>query len=193
MIRCQLEITGSKNPTVSLADADLDLAAKLVAIAGFGLTGRACTATSRVIVGTSGLAAFTEEARGVGGPGRSARGFRLASRWGLPSTARTRRQPGRHHAGHLPRAPSSSGAVPDHRGDLAHGWFLQPAVLGGVTPSMRVAQEEIFGPVVALAVDGFDEERSPWPTARGLRPSASLVTRDYRKARRMPTASSAAS
>lgn len=67
-------------------------------------------------------------------------------------------------------------------GDLAHGWFMQPAVLGGVTPTMRVAREEIFGPVVAiLAVDSFDEAIS---VANGVDYglSASLVTRDYRKA-----------
>src|SRR6185312_9033253 len=49
MTRAQMEM-GGKNPTIVLGDADLDLATKLVAIAGFGLTGQACTATSRVIV-----------------------------------------------------------------------------------------------------------------------------------------------
>ncbi len=49
MARAQMEM-GGKNPTIVLADADLDLAARLVATAGFGLTGQACTATSRVIV-----------------------------------------------------------------------------------------------------------------------------------------------
>ncbi|MFZ4779063.1 MAG: aldehyde dehydrogenase family protein, partial [Terrimicrobiaceae bacterium] len=49
MARAQMEM-GGKNPTLVLADADLDLAATLVAKSGFGLTGQACTATSRVIV-----------------------------------------------------------------------------------------------------------------------------------------------
>src|SRR2546430_3384173 len=49
MARGQMEM-GGKNPTIVLGDADLDLAANLVAIGGFGLTGQACTATSRVIV-----------------------------------------------------------------------------------------------------------------------------------------------
>src|SRR5687767_13154941 len=49
MARAQMEM-GGKNPTIVLADADLDLAATLVVKAGFGLTGQACTATSRVIV-----------------------------------------------------------------------------------------------------------------------------------------------
>src|ERR1043166_8426961 len=60
MARAQMEM-GGKNPTIVLADADLDLAARLVATAGFGLTGQACTATSRVIVEKSVAAQFTEK------------------------------------------------------------------------------------------------------------------------------------
>src|SRR5205814_9658181 len=60
MARPQLAM-GGKNPTIVLADADLDLAAKLVALAGFGLTGQACTATSRVIVEKSVVDSLTEK------------------------------------------------------------------------------------------------------------------------------------
>src|SRR2546422_1229365 len=60
MARAQMEM-GGKNPTIVLADADLDLAAKLVATAGFGLTGQACTATSRVIVEKSVADAFAQK------------------------------------------------------------------------------------------------------------------------------------
>src|SRR6266446_7282672 len=60
MARAQMEM-GGKNPTIVLADADLDLAATLVTRAGFGLTGQACTATSRAIVERSVLEPFTEK------------------------------------------------------------------------------------------------------------------------------------
>src|SRR5260221_5256383 len=60
MARAQMEM-GGKNPTIVLADADLDLAASLVAKAGFGLTGQACTATSRAIVEKSVLEPFIEK------------------------------------------------------------------------------------------------------------------------------------
>ena len=60
MARSQMEM-GGKNPTIVLADADLDLAATLVARAGFGLTGQACTATSRAIVERSVLEPFVEK------------------------------------------------------------------------------------------------------------------------------------
>src|ERR1051325_463476 len=58
MTRAQMEM-GGKNPTIVLADADLDLAARLVTTAGFGLTGQACTATSRGIVEKSAAETFT--------------------------------------------------------------------------------------------------------------------------------------
>ena len=67
-------------------------------------------------------------------------------------------------------------------GEMAHGYFMQPTVLGDVTPSMTIAQEEVFGPVVAvLGVDSFDEAIS---VANGVPYglSASLVTRDFKKA-----------
>src|SRR3954454_24614441 len=60
MARAQMEM-GGKNPTIVLADADLDLAATLVARAGFGLTGQACPATSRVIVEKPVAAQFIEK------------------------------------------------------------------------------------------------------------------------------------
>jgi len=67
-------------------------------------------------------------------------------------------------------------------GEQAHGWFMQPTVLGNVKPSMCIACEEVFGPVVAvLAVENFDEAIA---VANGVDVglSASIVTRDLKKA-----------
>jgi aldehyde dehydrogenase (NAD+) len=67
-------------------------------------------------------------------------------------------------------------------GDLAHGFFMQPTLLRNVTPSMRIAREEVFGPVVALIeVNDFDEALT---VANGVDVglSASIVTRDIKKA-----------
>jgi len=182
MIRMQLEM-GSKNPTIVLADADLDLAVRLVAIAGFGLTGQACTATSRVIVERSVLPAFTEKLIAVAkawkvGPGLSA-GVQMG-----PAVNADEFQ-GNFDAIRQAQSEGAEllwGGERLTEGDLAHGYFLQPAILGGVTPSMRIAQEEVFGPVVAiLAVESFDEAIA---VANGVKYglSASLVTRDFKKA-----------
>jgi aldehyde dehydrogenase (NAD+) len=182
MIRTQLEM-GSKNATIVLADADLDLAARLSAIAGFGLTGQACTATSRVIVERSVLAAFTEKFVALAkawkvGPGLSA---------GVQMGPAVNEAELRGNLDAIVQAKSEGaelvwGGERLAEGDLAHGWFMQPAVLGGVKPSMRVAQEEIFGPVVAvMAVDSFDEAIA---VANGVKYglSATVVTRDFKKA-----------
>jgi aldehyde dehydrogenase (NAD+) len=69
-------------------------------------------------------------------------------------------------------------------GDLAHGWFMEPTVLGGVTPAMPIACEEVFGPVVAvITADNFDDAlRIANGVDVGL--SASLVTRDFKNALR---------
>jgi aldehyde dehydrogenase (NAD+) len=67
-------------------------------------------------------------------------------------------------------------------GELARGYFMEPTVLGSVTPNLRIAREEVFGPVVAIiAVDNFDEAIA---VANGVEVglSASIVTRDLKKA-----------
>ncbi len=182
MIRTQLEM-GSKNPTLVLADADLDLAARLTAIAGFGLTGQACTATSRVIVEQPVLAAFTEKLVALAQSWKVGPGLAAGVQMG-PAVSESELQ-GNLDALTQARAEGAEllwGGARLTDGDLAHGWFMQPAVVGGVRPSMRIAQEEVFGPVVAiLAVDSFDEAIT---VANGVEYglSATLVTRDFKKA-----------
>jgi aldehyde dehydrogenase (NAD+) len=182
MVRAQMEM-GGKNPTLVLADADLDLAASLVARAGFGLTGQACTATSRVIVERPVVAAFTEKLVALAkgwkvGPGLSAGGQMGPA----VSEAELKGNLEWIQIAQAEGAELTWGGARLTEGDLEHGWFMQPAVLSGVTPSMRIAREEVFGPVVAvLAVDSFDEAVSVANSVDvGL--SASLVTRDFRKA-----------
>lgn len=182
MARSQMEM-GGKNPTIVLADADLDLAVSLVVRAGFGLTGQACTATSRVIVERSVAPAFTEKlvakARALKvGPGLAA-GIEMG-----PAVNESQLKTDLEYVT-IARDEGATLLCGGRRltdGDLAHGWFVEPTVFGDVTPSMRIAREEVFGPVIAvLAVDGFDEALA---VANGVDVglSASIVTRDLRKA-----------
>jgi acyl-CoA reductase-like NAD-dependent aldehyde dehydrogenase len=182
MARSQMEM-GGKNPTIVLADADLDLAVNLVIRAGFGLTGQACTATSRVIVERAVLPAFTEK---------------LVAKTKLLKVGNGL-QPGVDMGPTISEAQLNGnlayveGAVRQgarllyggHRlteGDLAHGWFMEPTVLGDVAPTMTIACEEVFGPVIAvLGVEDLDEAlRVANGVEFGL--SASIVTRDLKKA-----------
>jgi aldehyde dehydrogenase (NAD+) len=182
MARAQMEM-GGKNPTIVLADADLDLAAALVAKAGFGLTGQACTATSRAIVEKPVLEAFTDKLIAKARALKVGNGLTPGVEMG-PAVSK------QQLAGNLDYI---EGAVTQGakllcggqrliEGDLTHGWFMQPTVLGGVEPSMRIACEEVFGPVVAvLAARDFDEAlRIANGVEMGL--SASIVTRDFKKA-----------
>jgi len=182
MARAQMEM-GGKNPTLVLADADLDLAAKLVAIAGFGLTGQACTATSRVIVEKRVADAFAQKLIERAGAIRIGNGLREGVTMG-PAVSK------QQLAGNLEYVDVATGEGARvlyggrrlTEGDFAHGHFMEPTVVGNVRPMMRIACEEVFGPVVAIiAVDNFDEAIR---VANGLEVglSASVVTRDLRKA-----------
>src|SRR6266516_3098608 len=182
MARAQMEM-GGKNPTIVLADADLDLAAKLVAIAGFGLTGQACTATSRVIVEKGVADAFTarliEKAKTIVVGNGLKQGVTMGPAVSQPqlennlNSIRLAQEEG---------ATLLWGGKRLSEGELAHGWFMQPTLLGNVKPSARIAAEEVFGPVVAiLQVEDFDEALS-LANALDVGLCASIVTRDLKRA-----------
>lgn len=182
MARAQMEM-GGKNPTIVLADADLDLAATLVAKAGFGLTGQACTATSRAIVEQSVLEPFTQKLVAKAQALKVGNGLTQGIEMG-PAVSK------QQLAGNLEYIDGAvaqgaqlvSGGKRLSGGAFDHGWFMEPAVLGNVTPEMRIAREEVFGPVVAVmaAADFEDALRIANGVDVGL--SASIVTRDLKKA-----------
>lgn len=182
MARAQMEM-GGKNPTIVLADADLDLAARLVATAGFGLTGQACTATSRVIVERPVADAFAakliEKANAIVAGNGLKPGVTMGPAVSAPQLE--------GNLGYVKVAQAEGatllcGGQRLADGDLAHGHFMQPTVLGNVKPGARIACEEVFGPVVGIIpVDSFEEALT---VANGVDVglSASLVTRDFKKA-----------
>jgi acyl-CoA reductase-like NAD-dependent aldehyde dehydrogenase len=182
MARAQMEM-GGKNPTIVLADADLELAATLVMRAGFGLTGQACTATSRVLVERPVLDAFLEK---LAAKARALKvGNGLTS--GVEMGPAVSQQQLNGNLAHIDRALQDGaklvcGGQRLKEGDLQHGLFMQPTVLANVKPTMPIACDEVFGPVVAvLAVENFDEALAVANNVDvGL--SASIVTRDLKKA-----------
>ncbi|MBM3881136.1 MAG: aldehyde dehydrogenase family protein [Verrucomicrobia bacterium] len=182
MARAQLEM-GGKNPTIVLADADLDLAATLVVKAGFGLTGQACTATSRAIVERPVLAPFLEKLVAKTQALKVGNGLNQATDMG-PAIDQAQLEGNLAYVTDALRegARLQCGGQRLSDGPFAHGWFMQPTVLSDVTPSMRIAREEVFGPVVAvLAVDDFDQAIA---VANGVDVglSASIVTRNLKLA-----------
>ena len=182
MARAQMEM-GGKNPTIVLADADLDLAVSLVVKAGFGLTGQACTATSRVIVEKSVIKSFTEKLVAKARTLKVGNGLTSGIEMG-PAVSQEQLDTDLSYVkGAVAEgAKLLCGGRRIQEGALAHGFFIEPTVLGDVTPAMRIAREEIFGPVLAvMEVDNFDEALQ---VANGVETglSASIVTRDLKQA-----------
>jgi aldehyde dehydrogenase (NAD+) len=174
---------GGKNGIVVLSDADLELAVEGALWGAFGTAGQRCTASSRLIVERSVLADFTDAfvAR--------TRALRLGD--GLVdgvdvgpviNETQLRRIHGYTEIGIDEGAELLTGGTVAGEGELARGFFYTPTVFAGVKPSMRIAQEEIFGPTVAiLAVDSLDEALAAANSTQfGL--SLSLYTNDLRHA-----------
>jgi len=176
--RVQLEM-GGKNPAVVMPSADVDEAVDIAAGGAFGVTGQACTATSRAIVHediyeefVAGVVAAAEEIDI--GPGLDGADMGPhVSQSELDSTLE------------YVTIGTEEGATLETGGeqvDAGDGFFVEPAVFSAVEPDMRIAQEEIFGPVLAVIPVGSYEEAVE--VANGVRYglSASIVTQDLSEA-----------
>jgi aldehyde dehydrogenase (NAD+) len=180
--RLSLEM-GGKNAMLVMDDADLDLALEGVLWGAFGTTGQRCTATSRLVVHERVHDRLVQmlcdrAARLRLGPGLDERTDvgPLINEDALKKVeyyVGVARQDG---------ARVLIGGARANGAGLERGWFYQPTVLAGVTPGMRVEQQEIFGPVLAvIKVGSLDEAiRVNNDVPYGL--SSSLYTRDVNAA-----------
>ncbi|MBL8291846.1 MAG: aldehyde dehydrogenase family protein [Bryobacterales bacterium] len=175
-LRIQLEM-GGKNPTIVLADCDFNSAVENVANAAFFSTGQKCTATSRAIVEDSiydkFVAALVERTKKLRVGNGMLPGIDIgpAVDEGQLETNLKYIEIGRQEAGEP--------LVGGHRltgGDYDKGYFVAPTIFGDVTENMRLAQEEVFGPVLAVmrAKDFADAMRIANNIPFGL--SASIQT-----------------
>jgi alpha-ketoglutaric semialdehyde dehydrogenase len=183
-VRLQTEM-GGKNATAVLADADLDLAARTVAAAAFGQAGQRCTATSRLVVDDAVADELLERLVAAVGELRVGPGLDPATTMG-PVVNQSQQE---EVLAHLERAAGEGARVAVGGGrsenpDLAHGCFVQPTVLDGVTPEMAIWRDEVFGPVLAVRrVRGFEEAVAAVnDSVYGL--SAAVFTRDVGLAHR---------
>jgi len=158
MIRVQAEM-GGKNPVVVLADADLDLAVEATAQGAFGSTGQRCTATSRVIVEEAVADRFVERLAARAKKVRVGNGLEPTTDMG-PAVDRSQMQTDLDYIGIGGKESATlvCGGRKLEEGALAHGHFVEPTVFDHVKTTMRIAQEEIFGPVVSVVrVKDFEE------------------------------------
>src|SRR6266567_2138201 len=179
---CHLEM-GGKNILIVLEDANLDLAIDGAIWGGFGTTGQRCTAASRVAVHKKiykeFLHRFVERAKSL----RVGDGLDPATDMGPCINEEQLGKVMEYVAiGKTEDAKLMTGGHRLTDGAYATGWFHEPTVFADCDPRMRIAQEEIFGPVVAvIPIDGFEEAIE---VANGVRYglSASIYTQDVNRA-----------
>src|SRR5882724_4995608 len=179
---CSLEL-GGKNPMIVLEDANLDLAIEGGLWGAFGTTGQRCTATSRIIV-QKGIYAeiverYVERAKKL----RVGNGLDEATDMG-PAVNESQLKTDLSYVeiGKSEGAKLKCGGNRLDRGEYQYGWFMEPTVFIDVDPKMRIAQEEVFGPVVSIIAceDLEDAIHIANNIEYGL--SSSLYTKDVNKA-----------
>jgi aldehyde dehydrogenase (NAD+) len=178
MIRVQCEM-GGKNPLVVMADCDLDLAVETAAQGAYGSTGQRCTATSRVIVEETVADAFVE--RLLARTARVRVGNGLAEEVDMgPAVDSSQLDTDLKYVeiGKMEGAKLVCGGRRLAGGEFDRGFYVEPTVFDHVKIGMRIAQEEIFGPVVSvIRVKDFDEALEAANSVRyGL--SSAIFTND---------------
>ena len=147
---CSLEL-GGKNPMIVLDDANLELAIEGGLWGGFGTTGQRCTATSRIIVQKGVYGEFVERYVHRANNLKVGNGLDENVEMGPAiNEAQLKTDLGYVEIGKDEGAKLVCGGHRLDQGEYQHGWFMEPTVFIDVDAKMRIAQEEIFGPVVSI-------------------------------------------
>ena len=177
-LRVQLEM-GGKNPTVVLADANLDLAAATLVNAAFFSTGQKCTACSRAIVERSVYEPLVETLIAKARLLKVGDGLDAGIDIGPAVDGAQLKTDLEYIAiGQREGAELLCGGNRLTGGAYDKGFFIEPTIFGRVSSSMRIAQEEVFGPVLALMIaDDFEDAMRLANNVRfGL--SAAIISND---------------
>ena len=180
--RVSLEL-GGKNAQIVMDNAKLDLALEGVLWGAFGTTGQRCTATSRLIVHEKVYDKFLAMVAEAAGKLRLGDGLKDGVDVG-PCVNEKQRATVEEYVtiGVQEGARLVAGGHRATGNDLSKGWFHDPTVLADVNPTMRVAKEEIFGPVLSvIKVKSLEEAiEVANNTTYGL--SSSIYTQDINNA-----------
>ena len=180
--RVSLEL-GGKNAQIVMEDGDIELAVEGALWGAFGTTGQRCTATSRLIVHRDVAKNMTnmlvERAQKI----KIGDGLDESVEMGPLINESARRKVLRYiDIGKQEGARLLTGGSSYEAGACANGYFFQPTIFDRVKANMRIAQEEIFGPVLSIIeVNGFEAAIEALNgTPYGL--SSSIYTRDVARA-----------
>jgi aldehyde dehydrogenase (NAD+) len=177
-IRIQLEM-GGKNPTIVLGDADLDHAADTLINGAFFSTGQKCTACSRAVIERSIYEALVEKLIEKTRKLKVGNGLEQGVQIGPAVDAEQLKTDLDYiEIARKEGAQLLCGGKRLSGGSYDKGFFVEPTIFGGVASEMRIAQEEVFGPVLGLIVaEDFDDALRLANDVRfGL--SASIISND---------------
>jgi acyl-CoA reductase-like NAD-dependent aldehyde dehydrogenase len=174
---------GGKNVIMIMDDADLDLAVDGCVWGGFGTTGQRCTAASRVVVHERVYGAFLDRFVARAQALRVGDGLDPATDMGpLVSDDQRKTVMTYVETGIKEGARLVCGGHPLTGGSFDPGFFHEPTIFADVDPSMRIAQEEIFGPVVSVIRCGSLDEAVTIANNVSYGLSASIYTQDVNRA-----------
>ena len=183
--RLTLEL-GGKSPDIVFDDADLDAAVPGAAMAAYGNSGQICSAGTRLFVQRSIYEEFTARVAEFSRSLVLGNSLDPSTMLGpLVSEEQLSRVVGYLNAGAEQGAKALSGGARVTEGELAGGYFVPPTIFADVTEDMRIAREEIFGPVIsAIPFDNLEDvaDRAN-ATVFGL--GSGIWTTDVRKAHKL--------
>jgi len=180
--RCHLEM-GGKNIIIVMDDANLELAVEGAVWGGFGTTGQRCTAASRVAVQKGVYREFVDKFVERVKKLKVGDGLDAATQMG-PCINEQQLNTVMNYVA-IGKEEGAKLATGGHRletGSHARGWFHEPTVFIDCNAKMRICQEEIFGPVVAVIPFGTFDEAVEIANGVSYGLSASIYTRDVNKA-----------
>lgn len=174
---------GGKNPGLVFADADLDRLVEDIADGAFGNSGQVCSACSRLLVAREIVGELTDRlaaraARITVGPGREDRDIGP-----LVSDEQLAKVTG--HIDGARRAGARLVAGGGRPEGLNRGYFVEPTIFADVDPGLRIAREEVFGPVLTLTACDDEDQALALANGLGYGLVAGVYTRDISRALRL--------